>query len=89
MSQAALLTPYRPENRDGRIHRPGLDEGGAAASLTTSTRQLHHEILTVFTDTSRSPWPQDFAGIDHDPALRKLTERDLLVVDKHGRIRAV
>jgi Alkylmercury lyase len=71
-----------------------LNKGCSAAALTAPARRLHRAVLAAFTDTGRSPTRGDLVriasadGADAAAVLAELAERDVIVFDARGEIRA-
>ena len=73
---------------------PDLNKGCCAAALTRPARQAHLAVLAAFPLTGRAPGRSDLeriaraGGADPAAALAELAERDVIVFDQAGEIRA-
>lgn len=73
---------------------PALNKAAATATLTVAARRLHLAVLTAFAETGRAPARAglvriaDNHGIAATDALKELAERDVVVFDDDGEIRA-
>ena len=73
---------------------PVRNRGCCAAALTQPARQVHLAVLAAFAQTGRAPMRGDLeriaraGGADPAAALAELAERDVIVFDQAGEIRA-
>jgi hypothetical protein len=73
---------------------PDRNRGCCAAALTQPARQVHLAVLAAFAQTGRAPMRGDLerivraGGADLAAALAELAERDVIVFDQAGEIRA-
>ena len=73
---------------------PDLNKGCGAVALTQPARQVHLAVLAAFAHTGRAPMRRDLeriaraGGADPAAVLAELAERDVIVFDQAGEIRA-
>ena len=73
---------------------PDLNKGCGAAALTQPAWQVHLAVLAAFAHTGRAPMRRDLeriaraGGADPAAVLAELAERDVIVFDQAGEIRA-
>jgi hypothetical protein len=73
---------------------PDLDKGRSAAALTPQARRVHRAVLAAFAETGRAPRRDVLErlaagpGADAAAVLAELADRDVIVFDARGEIRA-
>lgn len=79
---------------DQQTPSPGLAKGESAAALSSGARRVHQSILAAFAHTGQAPTGDDLeqtsraAGLALSAAMAELADRDLVVFEPDGRVRA-